>query len=167
MIIRAARILENRGEEIRVDLIGKGQTSKEMMVLAEWMDARSVAFLPPMTMEMIAYKIAASDVCLGIFGVTGKASRVIPNKAYEVLQCGKPLITARTPASERILKDGDTALLTEPGNPHVLANAILRLKNDPILRHRLAENGHRLAMAKFQPLTIVQPIAKWLSNSAI
>ncbi len=161
-ILRAAKILEDRGEVIQVDLIGRGQTWPAMKALAEKLRVRSVAFLPAMTMEMIAHKVAQSDICLGIFGTTDKAKRVIPNKAYEILQCARPLVTARTPASERVLKNGETAVLVEPGTPHVLANAIAMLKSDPSLRRHLGEAGHHLSTAKFQPPAIVQPLVEWL-----
>jgi len=42
----------------------------------------------------ISKYIRASDICLGIFGVTEKASRVCPYKIYAYSLCGRPVITA-------------------------------------------------------------------------
>ena len=79
---------------------------------------------------------------LGIFGTSDKARRVIPNKAFQALACGVPLVTADTPAARELLADGESALLVPPGDPEALADALRRLTTKPALRDRLAAGGH-------------------------
>lgn len=43
--------------------------------------------------EGIAREIASADVCLGVFGGEGKASRVLPFKVYHALAAGKAIVT--------------------------------------------------------------------------
>ena len=78
---------------------------------------------------------------LGIFGRSAKAARVIPNKAFQALACGTPLVTADTPAARELLRDGESALLVPPGDAAALAEAVRRLASDPELAVRLAEGG--------------------------
>jgi glycosyltransferase involved in cell wall biosynthesis len=78
---------------------------------------------------------------LGIFGTSAKAARVIPNKAYQALACGTPLVTADTPAARELLSDGESALLVPPGDPEALAAAVRRLAADPELGARLSRGG--------------------------
>jgi glycosyltransferase involved in cell wall biosynthesis len=68
---------------------------------------------------------------LGVFGGSAKAARVIPNKAFQALACGTPLVTADTPAARELLVDGESALLVPPGDPAALAAAVRRLAADP------------------------------------
>ncbi len=66
---------------------------------------------------------------------------MIPNKAYEAIACGTPLVTADTVASRELLVDGESALLVPPGDPAALAAAIRRIAADPELARRLSEGG--------------------------
>jgi len=159
-ILRAAGELQ--GEDIVFELAGKGQTFASMQKLAEQWNLTNVRFVGMKKLEEIPDFIAGADVCLGIFGTGSKAQRVIPTKAYEIMAMGKPLITARSPATERVFRNRQDALLVHSGNPHDLAEKIRELKTHPDLAASIAQNGRTLFLEKFQPLMIVQPIVEWL-----
>jgi glycosyltransferase involved in cell wall biosynthesis len=78
---------------------------------------------------------------LGIFGTSAKAARVIPNKAFQALACGAPLVTADTPGARELLVDDESALLVPPGDPAALAAALRRLAADPELARSIAAGG--------------------------
>jgi glycosyltransferase involved in cell wall biosynthesis len=89
----------------------------------------------------IPAELWSAGCALGIFGTTEKAHRVIPNKAFQALACGTPLVTADTPAARELLEDGVSALLVPPGNPQELAAAVRRLSADPDLATRISAGG--------------------------
>ena len=91
--------------------------------------------------ERLPDELQRAGCALGIFGTSAKAARVIPNKAFQALACGTPLVTADTPAARELLVDGESALLVPPGDPEALAAALRRLAADPDLARRLAEGG--------------------------
>jgi glycosyltransferase involved in cell wall biosynthesis len=66
---------------------------------------------------------------------------VIPNKAFQALACGTPLITGDTRGVRELLTDGESALLVPPGDPAALAAAMRRLAADPGLARRLGARG--------------------------
>jgi glycosyltransferase involved in cell wall biosynthesis len=67
---------------------------------------------------------------------------VIPNKVFQALACGTPVVTADTPAARELLADGESALLVPPGDPDSLADALRRLAADAGLARRIGGGGH-------------------------
>ncbi len=156
-IIRAAEILEKE-KDIVFDIVGDGDTFPAARKLCEERGLKNVTFHPLVSKEEIARMIAACDIALGIFGTTGKAARVIPNKNYQALAMRKPVITMDSPAARELLIDGENALLCPPADPQALADCILTLHRDAALRDRIAANGYNLFLAKLTPEKITEPL---------
>ncbi|HEY5659356.1 MAG TPA: glycosyltransferase [Gaiellaceae bacterium] len=91
--------------------------------------------------EQLPAELRAAGCALGIFGTTAKAQRVIPNKAFQALACGVPLVTADTPAARELLVHEESALLVPAGDPHALAEAVRHLAEDAELANRIARGG--------------------------
>jgi glycosyltransferase involved in cell wall biosynthesis len=67
----------------------------------------------------------------------------VPGVISEALACGLPTVATDVGGIRSAF--GDAALLVPPGDEDALTEAILRLDDDPPLRHRLAEAGLELA----------------------
>ena len=67
---------------------------------------------------------------------------MVPNKVYDALACGRPIVTADSDGAREWLRDGETALLTPAGDAAALAAALRRLL-DERERARLGEGGAR------------------------
>lgn len=139
VIIRSAVILQNY-KEIQFVMIGSGQEHDLCMKIASDSNLSNVTFKPWMSMEELSSEVCNADICLGIFGSSAKASRVIPYKVYSYMAEGKPIITMRSPAMIEILEDGIDVLFCQAGNPEELAECILKLKDSDDFRTSLSEN---------------------------
>jgi glycosyltransferase involved in cell wall biosynthesis len=122
--------------EIAFRVVGSGQ-------LQQLLDGRppNVEWVPWVDYESLPGEIQSAGCALGIFGTTAKAARVIPNKAFQALACGTPLVTGDTEAARELLADGRDALLVPPGNAEALADAVRRLAGDRALADRLGAAG--------------------------
>ncbi len=148
-IIAAASILERSGEDVRFVLAGSGQTYSRMREAVEREGIRNVDFLGRVVYENLPALIQRSDLCLGIFGTTPKAGRVIPNKVFESLAMSRCVITADTQAIGEALTHGENIWLVESGSGEQLAEAISTLKRDKPLRERIAKNGYEFFKQNF------------------
>jgi len=122
--------------ELPIRLVGSGQLDAllhDRPPNVEWI--RWVEY------ERLPAELHRAGCALGIFGTSSKAQRVIPNKAYQALACGTPLVTADTPAARELLVHQQSALLVPPGDPEALAHALRRVAADSDLAHRLSEGG--------------------------
>ncbi len=146
-IIKAAQILA-REKDIKFTFIGQGQEYAKMKNMARELGLTNITWLGWIRHEEILDYIAASEVCLGIFGDTEKASRVIPNKAFEIIASKKPLVTGDSQASRELFTDKKDAVFCAMADPESIARSILLLKNDISLRNGVAEKGYELFIQK-------------------
>ncbi|MFC1852171.1 glycosyltransferase [candidate division CSSED10-310 bacterium] len=139
-IIRAARELEDR--KIQFQLIGSGEEYETTVKLAAELKVQNIEFLEFVEQPELPSFIHQADICLGIFGDTDKARRVVPNKVYEAMAMKKPVITGNSPAAQEILSHGENCFLCEMSNHLALAQAIKTLINDVEQQQKIASGGY-------------------------
>jgi glycosyltransferase involved in cell wall biosynthesis len=137
-IVQAAKLLERDG--IRFRIIGDGQERQAVQALAGELGAGNVEFPGRVPLQEMPREIAAASLCLGIFGTSAKAGRVVPNKVFECLAVGRPIVTADTPAIRDALA-GQVAVVPA-GDPEALAGEIRTLLDDPVRLASLGAAGH-------------------------
>ncbi|PIR88893.1 MAG: glycosyl transferase family 1 [Candidatus Harrisonbacteria bacterium CG10_big_fil_rev_8_21_14_0_10_40_38] len=142
VILQAAKILSTH-KDIVFRFLGNGPELSQMKKMTDEMHLVNVEFFEKFVpLTEVADFIQKSNVALGIFGLMGKTYRVIPNKAYEGMATRRAVVTVDSPAAREILTNGKDSLLSKPGDPKDLSEKILRLKNDPKLRAKIAEEGY-------------------------
>lgn len=138
-VLEAARRLP----EVRFRVVGSGQLDE--LVEGRPANVEWVRWLP---YEDLPGELQRCGCALGVFGTSAKASRVIPNKVFQALATGAPVITADTPAARELLQDEASALLVPPGDADALAAAVRRLAADPAARDRLGAAGRAVYAAR-------------------
>jgi glycosyltransferase involved in cell wall biosynthesis len=131
-ILEAARL----APELRFRVVGSGQL--ESLLQAPPANVERRAWVD---YERLPDELHHAGCALGIFGTSAKAQRVIPNKVFQALACGTPVVTADTPAARELLTDGEGALLVPPGDPEALVAALRRLASDASLAGRIGAGG--------------------------
>lgn len=122
-IVRAAQMTTQ--EKIDWVLIGHGQEEDRIRALIETGPPLRLRWIPWVDYGDLNGWIRRADVCLGIFGDSGKAGRVIPNKAFQILASGASLVTRDSPAIRELLSpDTQGVGLVPPADPAALAEAV-------------------------------------------
>jgi glycosyltransferase involved in cell wall biosynthesis len=106
--------------------------------------------------------VGSHDVCLGIFGTTPKAARVVPHKVFEGAAAGCAIVTSDTPPQRRAL--GDAAHFVPAGDGAALAAALRGLAGDRERLGELRDAAAKHADASFRPAAVAGPLADRLSG---
>lgn len=74
----------------------------------------------------------------------------------DAMAAGKPVVATRVGGIPEVVADGETGLLVEPRDHKGMADAIVRLLNDPELRGRMGAAGLERARRRFSAERMVQ-----------
>ena len=96
-------------------------------------------------MESPFEAIAAFD----IFTLLSTAHEGISQASLQAAYLQRPLITTSVGGLPEVCLEGKTGLLVPTFSPNEIANAILKLKNNPQLRKQMGSNARALVKEKF------------------
>jgi glycosyltransferase involved in cell wall biosynthesis len=144
-------------------LVGQGQEEQKIRELLQRNPSSNIKWIPWVPYELLIEYIWRSDICLGIFGSSGKAGRVIPNKVFQVIACAKPLITRDSPAIRELLgPDMPGVYLVNPGDAGALLAAVRQFMEE---RADLASAAlHATTIGEIQPSTIGRRLVRILTG---
>jgi glycosyltransferase involved in cell wall biosynthesis len=165
IIVEAARIY--KGPPVRWTLLGRGSLRAECERLARGLD--NVCFENPIPYEQLPARIHRADILLGVFDAGAKAGRVIPNKVFQSLACGRPVITRKSAAYPPEVTNSPDAGLhwVESGNPGDLATMVGKLAQRIPVESDLGQLAHDLYLAAFSGEAISEQMRAALASPLI
>ena len=112
----------------------------------------SVRWIDWLDPDALPALVAEHDVCLGIFGTTPKALRVVPNKVFQGAAAGTAVVTSDTRPQRTAL--GTAAAFVPPGDAEALAGALGALAADEETLGHLRRAGYDRAVEAFRPASV-------------
>lgn len=123
---------------LREDWIARGQ------------DAERFLYAGQVKPDQVPLYLSAFDVCAMPFPWTEHfAYYASPIKLFEYMAARRAIVATNLPSTAEVVTDGESALLVPPSDAGALADAIRSLRDDPILREKLAANAYRLVMERY------------------
>jgi glycosyltransferase involved in cell wall biosynthesis len=108
-----------------------------------------VLIQPPVPHALVPELLASSRVCVA--PLDGSARNVLqgccPLKVLEYMAAGRPVVASALPAIEALARHGEEAWMVPPDDPHVLAEGLRRVLEDPALARRLGDGARQKAKA--------------------
>jgi glycosyltransferase involved in cell wall biosynthesis len=122
-IVAAARLMKD--EPVEWTVVGRGQEQERIARLLTQEPLPRLRREEWVEYGELCRWIARADLCLGIFGTSGKAASVIPNKVFQIVAMGRPLVTRDSPAIRELLEHAPPCTYLVPcADPRALAAAV-------------------------------------------
>ena len=146
-MVEALALLVAQGQDVVLDLVGwpeKGDTilsEIQQVVQASGVAGRVIYHgFKPVGPKLFAYYQGAD-----IYVIASTLSEGFPRTIWEAMAHSLPVVATTVGAIPMFLKDGVTARLVPPENSDLLAQAILEIIRNQVLRQSLIDQGAELA----------------------
>ena len=154
-----------RSEPIRVVLAGGGNDRERLGNIASGLNLENVTFLDVQRSGSYESMLRAADVLV----VNQRASvgdMALPSKLTSYFASGRPVIAAVSATSETAyeVRSSEAGLVVAAEDPHELAGAILKVKNQPSLATRLADRGRSYAAANLEEQAVMSQFDHLLAD---
>ena len=160
-LVRACRILSDRGEIFECIIGGSGELEAELKSQVVELGLENKVSITGKTLvqEKIIEFMHDGDVyVLPCVWAADDDVDGLPQMLMEAMACGLPAISTRLVGIPDLISHEVTGLLVEPNDPEALANAISRLMRDRALGRRLAEFGRARVIEKFNLRNCLEPL---------
>lgn len=144
-IVDAAALLERYGENIEFLFVGHGRMMKVVRNRMEREGLKLIHLFERVPMREMSEIVNFCDVSLVTFSDIPILYTNSPNKLFDSLSAGKPIIVNSAGWTKEMVETHDCGLFADPKDPLALAEAVLRLKNSDDDSARMGANARRLA----------------------
>lgn len=142
--IKAMPKISQKIPDARLLLVGKGDNEADLKRLCgELGVAESVIFTGWVDFKYVPTYIHISDVCLVPHHSNGHTETTIPHKIFQYMLMSKPIIVTDVGPLARIAKFADSGIVVPSGGYDEMADAAIRLHENPELAKEFGENGRR------------------------
>ncbi len=151
VLFKAMPIIIDKKPDIRLLLAGAGPLEGELRRWAkENQISNHVNFLGMVKQSLLPDLYRRAALAVFPFEMTKSgAQEGFGLVVVEAMGCGCPVIAGDLPALHDIIAHEESGLISPPGNVQVLAESIMRLLDDSDLRFRLADEGRKRVVEKF------------------
>jgi len=150
-LIHACRLLKDRGQLFRCEIIGEGPLEKELRTQIDRLDLQNcVKLLGAKPQHEIAERLAAGTVFVlpSVIGSDGGMDN-LPTVIMEAMATGLPVISTAIGGIPEMVVENETGVLVPAGDAGALARAIEKVIVDLSFARHLGEQGQKRARELF------------------
>jgi len=161
VLVQACRLLADRGEGFECVIGGSGELEAELrrqIEQAGLADRMTITGKPLMQEEMVRFMHEGDVYVLPCVWAADGDVDGLPQMLMEAMACGLPAVSTRLVGIPDLIRHQETGLLVQPNDAVELADAIARLMHDRALAERLAADGRRWVLQRFDLKDCLEPL---------
>jgi glycosyltransferase involved in cell wall biosynthesis len=166
-LLDAAAVLKREGiENVAFVAVGDGAAKPRLLqrVADEGLD--NVQFLPPVAKTALAGIVGAADVTLTLFAPYPVLETNSPNKLFDSLAAGRPVIVNLDGWLRRIVEEAGAGVYVPAGDGEALATTLAALSGEPAVVATMGANARALAEREFDRDAMADRLAQALEEAA-
>lgn len=150
-LIEACRILESSGQDFACEIVGEGpfRSRLEEQIRDLGLGERIELLGALDHRDVIDHMQRASVFALPSIVTPDGDRDGIPNVILEAMAVGLPVVSTRVSAIPEVVREGETGILVDPGDPEALAVALAGLLEDGDKARQLGNGGRLLVERSF------------------
>ncbi|HLI95327.1 MAG TPA: glycosyltransferase family 4 protein [Candidatus Baltobacteraceae bacterium] len=136
-------------DDVRLHLAGRFETpalEQRVRSMPAW---RKVQFSGYCQRDRKAAALSAVRAGLLLFRPAGNHDDALPNKLFEYLGAGLPVIMSNTLRCSSVVREHECGIVVDPSDPQQIAAAISTLVEDPARAQAMGERGRALVRERF------------------
>ena len=157
IVLEAACLLKRHSNIVMV-LLGDGKEKPALIRRAAELGLENVVFVPPLPKAEMPIALAAADACIAILKPIKAYRTVFPNKVFDYMAAGKPVVLAIGGVIRDVVEAADAGIPVMPGDPQAVADALCRLEEDPMARAEMGRHGRDYVVANFDRAALAQKL---------
>jgi glycosyltransferase involved in cell wall biosynthesis len=158
----AGRLIDQ--PEVAIVLLGDGKEKPHLQALVSEKDLHNVFFIPSVPKDEMSGALAAADVCIAILKPVEMYKTVYPNKVFDYMAAGRPVILAIDGVIRDVVESAQCGIVVPPGDAESLANAIRLLAKSPKKGLTLGQNGRRYVETYFDRAVVAEKLNQLLES---
>jgi len=163
VVLEAANLLRDR-DDIVIVLLGDGKEKPGLVAQATRMGLANVCFIDPLPKNEMSCALAGADICLAILKPLPLYATVYPNKVFDYMAAGRPVVLAIAGVIRELLERAGAGIPVAPGDASSLARAIRQLADDPEKRRRMGLAGRTYVAAHFDRANLAEQLNRLLES---
>lgn len=146
--LAAAKVVRDVVSDVRFLVVGQSLDSQQAYWELVQGLIRSLGLDREVVLAGQRTDVARMLNAMDVFVLTSKFEAA-PIVLLEAAACAKPIVATRVGGVPELVREGENAILTMPEDPNEIADAVLRLLNEPEEARRMGERGRQLAVERF------------------
>jgi glycosyltransferase involved in cell wall biosynthesis len=155
VVLAAAEQIKDE-KSVRFVFVGDGKEKAALQQLAQSKGLSNTLFLPSVPKSQMAEVIAGADACLAILKPLELYKTTYPNKVFDYMAAGKPVLLAIDGVIRQVVEDAQAGLFVQPGDVASLAQAVRWVSQHPSEASKLGENGKTYVSTHFNRLRLAE-----------
>ncbi len=160
-IIDAAIIAQKKkAEDLNFIFLGDGFVKNNLIVRVQKEGLNNVQFIDKQNLETTSEVVNLCDVSVVSFMKIPVTKTNSPNKLFDSLSAGKPIIVNSSGWTKKLVEDNNCGFFVNPDYPDELIQKIIQLKNDKLLYNALCNNARELSIKEFDKEKLTDEIVR-------